>query len=87
MNSVRTDHPDAARAILRSAIADIEVELARLTPQGAGPELRRRFDVLVSALALGPEPEVRECPTCGHLVMRDANICSACWTKLRRPGP
>jgi len=37
---------------------------------------------LIEQLALGPEPEVRECPVCKHIGMRAATRCGHCWTKL-----
>ena len=37
---------------------------------------------LVAQLALGPEPEVRECPSCEAIGMREATKCGFCWTKL-----
>lgn len=40
---------------------------------------------LVAQLALGPEPEVRECPVCKHVGMRAATRCGHCWTKLTPP--
>jgi hypothetical protein len=36
---------------------------------------------LVEALALGPEPETRDCPKCGRKGMRAATVCGYCWTK------
>jgi hypothetical protein len=40
----------------------------------------------VGQLALGPEPEYRQCPACQHTVMRVATICGHCWTKLTPPA-
>jgi hypothetical protein len=41
---------------------------------------------LVDLLALGPEPEVRECPACRHIGMRAASRCGYCWTELSPPN-
>jgi hypothetical protein len=41
---------------------------------------------LVDQLALGSEPEVRECPVCKHIGMRAATLCGYCWTKLTPPS-
>jgi hypothetical protein len=42
---------------------------------------------LVEFLALGPPPDVRECPHCGSLGARAATRCGACWKKLVPPAP
>ncbi|MFO0579711.1 MAG: hypothetical protein U1A78_37530 [Polyangia bacterium] len=74
---------------LRQAVTDIEqrLELLSLSDQTAPAraslaELRTSFSTLVRLLALGPEPEVRACPACGHTVMRAAKLCGYCWTPL-----
>jgi hypothetical protein len=41
---------------------------------------------LVDFLALGPAPELRECPHCGAVGMRAATLCGYCWKKLVPPG-
>lgn len=85
MISPPSSHPDAARSRLRTAIAAIEVEIAHLPEQvtaGGAASLRSSFSELVSLLALGPEPEIRECPVCGRIGMRAATLCGYCWTKL-----
>ena len=92
MNSPQYSGPDAARSQLRAMIASVERELARLpgpvplenskSPQSG---LLASFADLVKQLALGPEPEVRECPVCRHVGMRTATTCGYCWTKLTPP--
>ena len=37
---------------------------------------------LVDSLALGPAPEMRECPVCKHRGLRAATRCGFCWTAL-----
>ncbi len=41
---------------------------------------------LVDQLALGPEPEVRECPACHRICMREATACGHCFASLTPPG-
>jgi hypothetical protein len=93
MNSSRFSVPDAAQSRLRATIAMIECELARLPRPVAGDAsgtsptgLLASFADLVEQLALGPEPEVRECPVCKHTGMRAATVCGYCWTKLVAPA-
>jgi hypothetical protein len=81
-------------ANLRLAVATIEGELAQLATYPTGaipatsvPELRASWARLVELLALGPEPQVRNCPTCNHLVYLTAVRCRFCWNKLRPAAP
>jgi hypothetical protein len=83
---------DPARSRLRATIATMEKELSSLRASsakggggGAYDALIASFDDLVRQLALGPEPEVRECPKCGGIGMRFATLCGSCWTKLTPP--
>jgi hypothetical protein len=46
------------------------------------PALRAAWDDLLKVLALGPDPETRECPTCHAVGMRGASRCGNCWTAL-----
>jgi hypothetical protein len=92
MNSPRFSVPDAARSRLRATVVTIEREIAHLPGQeaddnGRSPlnRLLASWNDLVEQLALGPEPEVRECPVCGHIGMRAATRCGYCWTKLTPP--
>jgi hypothetical protein len=71
---------DTARDQLRMLIAVIEGELAQL-PAGQAT-LRASWRELVAALAIGPSPETRVCPTCGGVGFRAASRCSTCWAKL-----
>lgn len=89
MNSPRFSVPDAARSRLRATVATIEREIARLPKQVEGERppngLAAACADLKEQLALGPEPEVRECPVCKHIGMRAATLCGHCWTKLVPP--
>lgn len=82
------EYPDGARGALRALVATIDREMSRLSEptrgeaNGTTKELRGSWTKLVELLALGPVPEVRECPVCGHIGMRAATRCGHCWTKL-----
>lgn len=80
MTDSRDSVPDSRRSRLRTIVAAIESELARLPPDVTG--LRASVADLVQALALGPEPEYRRCPVCARFDMRAATVCGHCWTKL-----
>jgi hypothetical protein len=72
----RTDHPDARRSHLRGIMARIERQMPAVIP------LLVAWHELADALALGPEPAVRNCPHCGKLVMLAATRCGHCWSQL-----
>ncbi len=74
---------DLARTQLRVTVAAIERELSRVTSPSS--ELLSLWSTLVGQLALGPEPEVRECPVCQHIGRLDATRCGYCWARLRVP--
>jgi hypothetical protein len=73
---------------LRPAVAAMDSGLTRLahgTPIGARVEIGEVLEswaMLVELLALGPAPEMRECPVCRHRGMRAATRCGFCWTAL-----
>lgn len=75
-------------ASLRPVVAAIDREMSRvaggtLNPTGPGVgELFESWAELVELLALGPEPEMKECPVCKHRGMRAATRCGFCWTAL-----
>lgn len=92
MNSPQLAVADAARARLRLTLATIEREISGLPSQATGDDgksppfgLLASFADLVEQLALGPEPEARQCPVCRHIGMRAATRCGYCWTKLTPP--
>jgi len=76
---------DAARATLRMAVAAMERAVA-LLPAGEGKDptqdVRASWSKVVEALALGPAPETRLCPTCNSVGMRAASRCGTCWRAL-----
>lgn len=77
---------DAARDNLRILITKVEHELELVPPGTDGslsiPGVRTAWANVVAALALGPAPETRACPTCKHIGMRAASRCSHCWAAL-----
>jgi hypothetical protein len=88
MNSQQLTGPDAARSYLRSVVEAVDYEISHLDQAGTGEpfgtteKLREHWKELVSLLALGPEPEYRECPSCHRIGMRLATQCGFCWIKL-----
>src|SRR5437899_2219184 len=82
------DFSDGARDALRAIVATIDREMSHLSRPAESEgnrttdELRSSWAELVELLALGPAPEVRECPVCKHMGMREASRCGYCWTKL-----
>jgi hypothetical protein len=89
MTKPRTDLPDPARSALRVAVSAVASDIAKLSGQKTTEEnrtgqqeLTASWGELVTLLSLGPEPEYRQCPACGHTGMRKATLCGYCWTKL-----
>ena len=86
------EHRDERNADLHAVIAVITRELDHLPIQPTAvaretvAELRAFWGELVTLLALPPEPELRECPSCKHVGMRAATRCGHCWVKLVPPG-
>jgi hypothetical protein len=70
---------DKAVATLRSLIAAIENQFAAVPPP---EQLRAAWAEMIEALALGPPPDLRTCPTCGEIGMRAATRCVRCWSSL-----
>jgi len=79
---------DAERARLRVAVAAVGHFIAHLPSAHAGPDrgLTEAWAELVKLLALGPERQLRDCPRCGHVGMRDATLCVHCWARMT-PAP
>src|SRR6478672_6441345 len=76
---------DDERARLRAIVATIDREMSHLpgsATTGGTDGLIVSWAELVKLLALGPAPEVRECPVCKHIGMLTATLCGYCWTKL-----
>jgi hypothetical protein len=66
----------------------VDRELSRLLarPGSDTSPLLASWAKLIEYLALGPPPELRECPFCGSTGMRAATRCGACWKKLVPPA-
>ena len=79
---------DAERSTLRVAVAAVGHFIAHLPSAHSGPDggLTEAWADLVKVLALGPERQLRDCPRCGHVAMRDATLCIHCWARLT-PAP
>jgi len=66
----------------------VDSEMSHLDQGGTGEphattnQLKKNWKELVTLLALGPEPEYRECPSCHGIGMRLATRCGFCWAKL-----
>jgi hypothetical protein len=67
------------RDVLRGTVARVERELALVD---IPPALRAAWVSLTDALALGPTPELRDCPACGNVCRRAATRCGYCWIAL-----
>jgi hypothetical protein len=80
---------------VRAAVEAMDREVSSLadgTPGASAAklkDLRASWGKLVEVLALGPAPELRDCPHCGTTGMRAAIRCGKCWAKLVPPpgGP
>lgn len=78
---------------LRVLVEAVDHAMPRLPgPVGAAQAprdgaLRASWGKLVEFLALGPAPEMRDCPHCGRSGMRAATRCGYCWEKLPSLAP
>ena len=77
-------YTDQAVTKLREIVAVIEQEIQQRPPT---PALGAAWTRLVAVLALGPEPQKRECPTCHAMGMRAASRCGNCWAALEPLPP
>ena len=78
------DSPDPQRSRLRALVADVERELGNLetnADQAPATPLRSAWSTLVKGLLLGPEPELRSCPTCARAIILEATRCRYCWQR------
>lgn len=84
--------PDPVKSRIRWAMNNLDKQIAQLPRTSKDEDGRERpngvvaaFNDLVELLALGPEPELRECPVCSHVCLREATLCSYCWSKMTPP--
>ena len=73
---------DDARARLRRLLGLMQDQLKASSDALGRPALQRSFDAVVTELDLGAEPHLRACNVCGAIGMRDATLCSVCWSKV-----
>jgi hypothetical protein len=85
---------DMQNDTIRGCVAAVDRQVSRLSAEataGIGGttigDLIASWSHLVKVMALGPEPELRECPVCHHTGMRAATLCGYCWTKLLPLAP
>jgi hypothetical protein len=74
---------------LRPIVENVDREMSRLLarPDADTSALLASWAQLIEYLALGSAPELRACPFCGSVGMRDAPRCGTCWRKLSPPAP
>ena len=78
MGDMVTIHDDA-RSRLRRILGEMQTQV---TAAKAPDALQSALTALVTELDLGAEPHLRACNVCGAVGMRDATLCSVCWSKL-----
>ena len=72
-------YSDESVTKMRVAVEAITREVAQ---SPSTPAFHTAWTELVGLLALGPEPETRECHVCHGVGMRAASRCGRCWTAL-----
>jgi hypothetical protein len=89
MTTRQASGPDAGRSRLRATVAAMDRSISRLPRQAMDTDvtstvnaLLASFADLVEQLELGPEPEVRQCPSCMQIVMLAATRCGYCWNVI-----
>ena len=73
---------------LRPHVDTVEREVARVEARADAADtvaLRAAWRKLVEFLALGPAPQLANCPHCGAVGMRDATRCGTCWLRIDAP--
>lgn len=68
---------------LRELVAEMDQQVSHLP---AGTPLTQSWQKLVAGLALEPAHELRRCPKCNAVAMKEATLCSGCWAKLSPPA-
>jgi hypothetical protein len=72
----------AVEAVDREMSLLVELERASVTDGVAVSGLHASWDSLVELMALGPEPELLQCPNCGRPGESGAGHCWTCWEAL-----
>jgi hypothetical protein len=93
MSKTLFSHADNERSRQRVLVDKMNQKLAALSAQEPTSnavvmsEVLLLWSELVAILALGPEPEVRECDHCGCIIMKEATICGSCWMPTSKSQP
>jgi hypothetical protein len=74
------------RPIVERMDRDVTRLAARAGDQRDGAALVASWAKLVDFLALGPAPDLADCPHCGASGIRAATRCGQCWAKLTPAG-
>lgn len=87
-----SEQGESQRNKLRHAIAEISVQVSRLSTAVEGQSDAQRFDTLASSwgrlvplIQPDAEPERRECPHCHGRIMLQATRCVYCLEKSAQP--
>lgn len=77
---------------LRGFVEAVARDVARVSRGASAPDpdgitrLVGSWAKLVDFLALGPAPELADCPYCGGVIVRAATRCIHCWKKVVPPA-
>lgn len=85
MSQPRYFGPDPTQMRLSATLATHTQGISRaLTglPEDLARPVRESLAALTEQLALPPVPDLRTCPQCHTVGMRNATICGNCWTHL-----
>jgi hypothetical protein len=82
MKNEAPDVLDPPRSQLRALAASVDRHVVELSTQAQSAEafqgLKSAWLALSKALALGPEPALRDCPSCSRRIPREATRCRYC---------
>lgn len=82
MTTENLDVLDPSRSQLRALAATLDQHVSDLSSQDHAGETAQSVKIawlaLAKALALGPEPALRSCPSCSRRIPREATRCRYC---------
>lgn len=88
MNEPTLTIAELRQSELRAALDSVDDHLRALVPEDGVDLLSRRlaalnrsWQLVVSLLAIEPEPKRRNCPRCRGPMRREATRCVHCWSK------